>query len=98
MKPWNPGRYAEEEASVLVEEYGELSGLRHKAWILVRLLDVERSLRRLSPPHREAIFLVGMAGLSLREAATILDVSKDTVARRYNRGIQELVRYLNRAS
>ena len=59
MASWKLGKYREEEVEVLVEDYDELLSSRHKAWIQVRLLDVEQTLKRLSPPHREAVFLVG---------------------------------------
>ena len=95
MASWKLGKYREEEVEVLVEDYDELLSSRHKAWIQVRLLDVEQTLKRLSPPHREAVFLVGFVGLSLRQAGEVAGTSKDTINRRYQRGIQEIVGYLN---
>lgn len=87
--------YSEDEVRVLVEDYAELYGLRHKAFIMVRLLDLMRAMKRLSPPHLEALFYIGLAGLSLRQAGEIAGVSHDTMWRRYSRATRELVRYMN---
>lgn len=89
------GRYTEDEVEAIVDGYAELTGYRQKPYLQVRLLDVERGLRRTSLVYAQAMFLVGMLGLSLREAGKVLGVSKDTVYRRYSRGIQELTRKLN---
>lgn len=87
--------YDLDEVTVLVEEYAELTFKRHKSAILVRLIDLERVLKRLSRPHYTAVLLCGMVGLTTRTAGTLVGVSKDTMHRRYQRGLREIVTYLN---
>ena len=89
------GRYTEEEVEALIEGYTELIDYRHKPYLMVRLLDVERGTRWCSRITRDALFFVGVLGLPLREAGIAMEVSKDTAQRRYRRGLQELTRKLN---
>lgn len=87
--------YSLEEVTVLVEEYAELRDKRHKTSILIRLVDIQRAFRRLSKPYREAVLLCGMVGLTTRTAGVLAGVSKDTMNRRYHRGLREIVTILN---
>lgn len=89
------GRYTTEEVEALVEGYTELIGYRHKPYLMVRLLDIQRSTKWCSKITRDALFFVGVLGLPLREAGNAMEVSKDTAQRRYKRGLQELTRKLN---
>lgn len=92
----NSSVYTLEEVTVIVEEYAELRYKKHRPFILVRLMDLERVLRRLSPKHRAAVLLCGMVGLTTRTAGVLAGVSKDTMHRRYQRGLGEIVMHLNR--
>lgn len=83
--------YTIEEVRVLVEEYEAFRELKHKSWILVRLLDLEASVRRLPATLRAPLVLHGMLGLPLRAVAEELNASKSTVARRYLNAIERLV-------
>jgi DNA-directed RNA polymerase specialized sigma24 family protein len=87
--------YAEEEVRVLVEEYPELTHLRSRQWIGVRLMDLDKVLAQLPPVYKEAVILCGIVGLTVRSAGVILGVSKDTVHRRYLRGLDEVVKRMN---
>jgi DNA-directed RNA polymerase specialized sigma24 family protein len=89
------GKYTEEEVEALVEGYTELIAYRHKPYLMVRLLDVQRAIRWCSQKSRDALFVVGVLGIPLRDAGVALEVSKDTAQRRYRRGLQELTRKLN---
>ena len=87
--------YSEEEVEAIVEGYSELTELRFKSFIQVRLLDLERVLRRLSVPYRQAILLCGMVGLTTRSAGKLVGVSAVTMNKRYKRALQEILRQLN---
>lgn len=89
------GSYDEDEVRVLVEEYEELMDSRSRAFVHVRLMDLEQAMKRLSPKERQAVYLHGQLGLSTRSAGRLLKVSKDTVWRRYNHGLAHLVTILN---
>lgn len=94
----NLGKYTPREVEALVEGYEELNASRHKSWIQVRLMDIDQCLRRVNPDHATALVYYGMAGYPLRQVASAVGVSKDTILRRYRRGLQELVDYLNSGS
>jgi len=89
------GKYSIEEVTALVEGAEELRGWETKAWILVRLIDMWRAYAHLTREHREAVFLVGMHGLSTRAASPYIGVSHTTVAKRYTQGLTTMVKYLN---
>jgi DNA-directed RNA polymerase specialized sigma24 family protein len=84
-----------EEVIVLVEEYEALNALRHKPWIQVRLMDIDRTVRKLSRPHRTAVLLCGIVGLTTRSAGLLVGESKSTMNRRYRRGMMEILTKLN---
>lgn len=87
--------YSDNEVRVLVEEYEELSGLRSKAWVQVRLLDIEQAYKHLPPAEKEAVLLCGFLGLTVRTAGNLLFTPKSVMFRRYMRGLDYLARYLN---
>ena len=87
--------YSEEEVEAVVEGYLELNEIRHKSFIQVRLLDLERVLPRLSLPYRQAILLCGMVGLTTRTAGRLLGVSNVAMHKRYKRALREILRQLN---
>lgn len=88
-------QYTSKEVEVLVSEYQELCAVRHKSWIQVRLLDVERASKRLSKPLFEAVILCGVHGLTMRTAGVLVGKDPATMLRRYMRGIDGIVTYLN---
>lgn len=55
-----------------------------------------RSLKRLSGPQRDALYLVGVAELSYEEAATALDIPVGTVRSRVSRARAELRKHIER--
>lgn len=88
-------RYSNDELTALAEGYEELRCSDNKAWILVRLVDLDRAYKYLNKDHRRAVLLVGMLGYSTRAAADILGISHTTVAHRYNAGLERMESYLN---
>lgn len=85
-----------EEVTVLVEDYEELDGLRSKAWIQVRLMDIDRAYSALPPTEKAAVLLCGFIGLPVRQAGILVGVQDHTkMWRRYQRGLAYLASYLN---
>ena len=89
------GKYDMAEVEALVEGYDEWTFYRSRPFILVRLADVDMSLHQLTPTYREAVVLAGVCGLSLRDCAERIGVSKSTVHRRYRRGLEALCTAMN---
>ncbi|MEM9684508.1 MAG: sigma-70 family RNA polymerase sigma factor [Pseudomonadota bacterium] len=56
----------------------------------MRLRDLERALRVLPEDYRKVVLLVGLEGMSYREAATTLGVPIGTVMSRLSRGRETL--------
>ena len=52
--------------------------------------DVESALKRLTPPFRQVVSLVDIAGLSYADAARVLDVASGTVVSRLHRARRNL--------
>lgn len=91
---WRPN-YTVEEVAAIVEGWEELTALRYKPGIHVRLMDVEQAIKHLSLPHHQAVLLVGMAGVAERTAGVLVGASQPTMSRRYRRGIEDIVKLLN---
>lgn len=88
--------YTTDELDTLVTEYEELGSFRgKKAWVHVRLIDIDRVLPYLAPGEAEAVFLVGICGFTQADAARMAGVSQATVSRRFMRGLEHLAHYLN---
>lgn len=60
----------------------------------VAVHDLQAALAQLPPEHREALILVGAAGLSYEEAAEICGCALGTIKSRVNRARNRLVRLL----
>ena len=58
------------------------------------LRDLARAFARLSDEHREVLLLIGVEGLTYREAALVLNVPIGTVMSRLSRGREALRRML----
>lgn len=88
--------YSEEEIIALVENYQELSFyFREKQYIAVRLMDIERTLPKLHKAERTAVFLCGVMAYNYRAAGELTGVSKDTMSRRYAKGLVDLFGRIN---
>lgn len=95
MKPrWRPN-YTLDEVEALVEQYEEFTGMRSWSFMHVRLIDLDRALAVLRPKERQAVLLCGQMAMTTRTAATFVDASHQTMHRRYRRGIERIVSYLN---
>ena len=64
----------------------------------LELEDVRRAMLELPAPQREALTLVGVAGLSYREAATVCDCAEGTVKSRVSRARTGLLAILSRGA
>lgn len=58
---------------------------------LINAVTIRLELERLSPPHREIIGLIDLAGLSYAEAAACLEVPAGTIMSRISRARQALI-------
>lgn len=87
------GRYSKGEIAGILK--GSTSAnLDHKE-TQIRLIDVMNAMRALSPKQREAVFLVNVCQLTLREAADYCNVTLNAMWERHNRGLLNVVNYLN---
>lgn len=88
--------YSYDEVVVLVEEYESLNVLRaNRPGIQIRLMDIDRALRKLSRVYREAIYLQGMYGITSRAAGKLAGVSHVMMRRRYLKGMDALYEIIN---
>lgn len=83
----------------MVEEYAALtskadtspSGLR----TLLQLADLNHALDQLEAKYWEVVLLHGLLALSQEQTATLLQVSHQAVSKRYRRGLEDIVFYIN---
>jgi RNA polymerase sigma-70 factor (ECF subfamily) len=61
----------------------------------VSLEDLRRSLQRLAPTHREALILVGGAGMTYQEAADVCGCAVGTIKSRVNRARARLIKLMD---
>jgi DNA-directed RNA polymerase specialized sigma24 family protein len=87
--------YTELEVVTLVENYEELNDLRSKAWVQVRLMDIDRAFAALRPKEKTAVLLCGLLGFTVRTASALVDVPLATMWRHYQRGLVNMASYLN---
>lgn len=88
------GSYTQDEVETLVEEWAALRESR-RPFIRVRLMDLERSIPRLTLPLRQAVVLHGQLGYSQRVVADLVGCSQPTVRRRYTNGLEQLMTLMN---
>ena len=87
--------YTQQELIALTDEWVDWEGNKSSTTILVRLMDLDRAMAHLSPPQREAIFLIGLCQLTQKEAAALCGVSQQSMWERYKRGLANMATYLN---
>ena len=87
--------YTYEEVEALLDLKVELDPTALKLAWLVRLWDLDTAIRRMPPKEYQAVLLVGLIGLDVRTVGKALDCSHTTAWRRYQRGIEWIVNYLN---
>jgi RNA polymerase sigma-70 factor (ECF subfamily) len=82
----------------VLDESGEYAATLHapptQDWGM-GMLDLWSALQRLPTEHREALILVGAAGLSYEEAAEICGCALGTIKSRVNRGRTRLLKILD---
>lgn len=94
--------YRASEVQAYIEDYEELREKRDTKpgaplRTLLCLVDVDRCVARLPFKEKQALLLVGKAGLTTRTAGVLVDVTAMTMSRRYRTGMERLVTYLNGA-
>lgn len=77
----------------VLREVKDTSG-RGLRW-LVLLADLDRAISYMPPKEYHAVLLHGLLGHVVRDAEMLLGVSKDTLSRRYQAGIDWLTHFLN---
>lgn len=96
MTNWpKSGRYDEDEVLALIDNYLELRHLKHRPAIHVRLMDLERALRRLPRKLFEPVLVYGLLRFRAREAGEALSISHTAVIKRFRQGIDEILWILN---
>ena len=97
IRPSKPraARYTLDELIAITDEWEAWTEYRDRLNILVRLMDTMKEMRVLSRPQMEAVFLIGLAQLTVREAAEIAGTSPMGVWARYQRGLENMAHYLN---
>lgn len=94
--PSTNANYGYDEIVVLVEEYESLNALRAtRPGIQIRLMDIDMALHKLSKVHREAVFLCGFLGLTVRSAGKVTGVGKSMMHKRYTRALDALYVIIN---
>jgi len=64
----------------------------------LRLRDLNKALRELSPEHREVVLLIGLEQMSYEQAAKVLGIPIGTVMSRLSRGREQLRAIINGTS
>ncbi len=94
--------YREFEVRGYIEEYESYRDRRDTKpgaplRVLLCLADVDKCVARLPFKEKQAILLIGKAGLAHRTAGVLVGASTSTMSRRYLTGMERLVTYLNGA-
>lgn len=62
---------------------------------LIAIADLDRALARLSMKHWEVVLVHGLIGLTTREAAEVLHISHVAVGKRFRKGVEDALHYIN---
>lgn len=95
MKRPFKARYTDDELYALTDEWETWAGCKDSGFVLVRLMDIDRAMHALSPPHREAVFLCGFCQMTTTEAANLVGIGQKMMWRRYQRGLEMMGKFLN---
>lgn len=100
MPGWpNRPNYNRHEVEALLEEYMALLDLERLSGAGLSLIgwkmDMDRAFLHLPEKERNALFVVGVAGMPKAKASELLDCATRTVYNRYNTGLERLVRLMN---
>lgn len=99
LRRWRRAEYSPGDVKKLIEEHAGLTakvdthraGLRH----LVQMADLNRALQRLPLKYWEVVLLHGMLGIPQEATSRILRVSQQAVSKRYRKGLDEIIHYIN---
>lgn len=84
-------KYAEDEVRALVEHYEhlrELALVPTTDWFATRI-DLDAALEQLPVKFWEVVLLHGLIGYSQAETAQLLQISQQSVSKRYRQGLEE---------
>lgn len=96
MTRWrSAGRYDENEVQALIDNYLELRYLKHHPAIHVRLMDLERAMKRLPRKLFEPMLVYGLLRFTSRAAGEALYISHQAVVKRYRQGFEQIMLTLN---
>lgn len=93
--------YSVEEVRALLEGYLQLreavTASPRRLWLLTRMLDLDLAFQSvlLTPDQRETLGICGLLRMTRREAADFLGIDRQTVDRRYAKGLLALTTWLN---
>jgi DNA-directed RNA polymerase specialized sigma24 family protein len=91
--------YSEKELLAMIGTYEVLRAQANTSprgmRALISLADLDRALARLSMKHWEVVLVHGLIGLTTREAAEVLHISHVAVGKRFRKGIEDALHYIN---
>lgn len=93
--------YERHEIAALVEHYAAAKSLALQSvrqGLMVRLIDIDAALAKLSPTAFDTLTLVGRKQLTAEEAGLEIGVDESTIRRRYAKALDEVLRYMNQPS
>ncbi len=93
------GRYREAEVRYLIENYPSMLEAREVSgrglMVLVKVADLKRGWRNLRYDDKRALLLMGVAGLTSREAGEVMQKAHTWVQKRYRLALEELTWQMN---
>ena len=87
--------YGIPETEVLIHMYLEIKSSYVKPFMQVRMMDLERNIKRLPWKERHALFLRGICHMPSREVAALMETNHTQVLNHYNEGKANLIAMMN---
>lgn len=89
--------YGIPEVEVLLHLYLEIKSGFIRPFVQLRIMDLERNIKRLNWHQRHAVFLKGVCHMPSREIAALMEISHTKVMDHYNEGKANLIAGMNGA-
>jgi DNA-directed RNA polymerase specialized sigma24 family protein len=91
--------YGEKEIRAMIETYEVLRAQANTSprgmRALISIADLDRALARLEKKHWEVVLLHGLIGVPQEGTAQLLHVSQQAVSKRYRKGLEDTLFYIN---
>lgn len=88
--------YTEIEVATLLHNWHAFASIKERRqFILVRVADIQRAVRILTPEERHAVAVRGIHGESLRAAAKRAGMDWSTLNRRFWSAVRRITEFLN---